>query len=58
MDSDKTFHVGGMTCSSCQGHVHRTIMSVAGVSACTVHLDTGVVRVTGSDVDAAAVIAA
>jgi copper chaperone len=33
-------------------------MGVAGVTACTVHLDTGVVRVTGSGVDAAAVIAA
>ena len=52
------FHVGGMTCSSCQGHVHRTIMGIAGVSACTVHLDTGVARVTGCGVDAAAVIAA
>ena len=58
MDSTSTFHVGGMTCSSCQGHVHRTIMGVAGVSACTVHLDSGVVRVTGSCIDASAVIAA
>ena len=57
-DTVIAFHVGGMTCSSCQGHVQRTIMGVTGVSACTVHLDTGVARVTGSDVDAAAVIAA
>jgi len=58
LNSSIDFHVGGMTCSRCQGHVHRTVMGVAGVSACTVHLDTGVVCVTGSGVDAAAVIAA
>jgi copper chaperone CopZ len=33
-------------------------MGVAGVSACTVHLDTGAVRVMGAGVDATAVIAA
>ncbi len=58
LNSSIDFHVGGMTCSSCQSHVHRTVMGVAGVSACSVHLDTGVVCVTGSGIDAAAVIAA
>ena len=58
LESAIDFQVGGMTCSRCQGHVHRTIMGVAGVSACTVHLDTGAVRVTGAGVDATAVIAA
>ncbi len=58
LESSLDFHVGGMTCSKCQGHVQRTIMGVAGVSACTVHLDTGAVRVTGAGVDASSVIAA
>jgi copper chaperone len=50
--------VPGMTCSHCKVAVNAEVTQVPGVSAVEVDLDSKLVRVHGSDVDAAAVVAA
>jgi copper chaperone len=53
-----TYVVAGMTCSHCKIAVTEAVAQVAGVSAVDVDLDTKLVRVSGSGVDAADVVAA
>jgi copper chaperone len=53
-----TYVVAGMSCDHCKVAVTEEVTQVAGVSAVDVDLDTKLVRVSGSDVDAAAVVAA
>jgi copper chaperone len=53
-----TYRVDGMTCGHCTVAVTEEVAKVAGVAAVDVDLDTKVVRVSGDDVDEAAVVAA
>jgi copper chaperone len=53
-----TYVVAGMSCDHCKVAVTEEVTQVAGVSAVDVDLDTKLVRVSGSNVDAAAVVAA
>ena len=53
-----TYVVAGMTCGHCKVAVTEEVSKVAGVAAVEVDLDTKVVRVHGTDVDEAAVMAA
>jgi copper chaperone len=54
----RTYLVAGMTCSHCQVAVTDEVSQVAGVTGVDVELDTKLVRVHGSDVDDAAIVAA
>ena len=58
MATQHTFLVTGMTCEHCRAAVTEEVTRVAGVAAVDVDLDTKLVRVEGSDVDRAAVVAA
>jgi copper chaperone len=53
-----TYVVAGMTCGHCKVAVTEEVTRVAGVAAVEVDLDTKLVRVHGTDVDEAAVVAA
>lgn len=53
-----TYVVAGMTCGHCKLAVTDEVSKVTGVEAVAVDLDTKLVRVRGSDLDAAAVVAA
>jgi len=53
-----TYVVAGMTCGHCKVAVTEEVTKVAGVAAVEVELDTKLVRVHGTDVDEAAVVAA
>ena len=53
-----TYVVAGMTCDHCKVAVTEEVTRVAGVAAVEVDLDTKLVRVHGTDVDEAAVVAA
>ena len=53
-----TYLVAGMSCEHCRAAVTDEVGKVAGVTAVDVDLDTKVVRIAGSDVDSAAVVAA
>jgi copper chaperone CopZ len=53
-----TYRVAGMTCDHCTVAVTDEVAKLDGVASVDVDLDTKLVRVHGSDVDAAAVIAA
>ena len=53
-----TYLVAGMTCSHCVVAVTEEVTKVAGVASVDVQLETKLVQVHGSDVDAAAVVAA
>ena len=53
-----TYRVAAMTCDHCTVAVTDEVAKVAGVASVDVDLDTKLVRVHGSGVDAAAVVAA
>jgi copper chaperone len=53
-----TYVVAGMTCSHCTVAVTEEVTKVGGVDAVEVDLDSKLVQVYGSDVDAAAVVSA
>ena len=53
-----TYRVEGMSCEHCRTAVSGEVGRVAGVRAVDVDLETKLVRVEGTDVDAAAVVAA
>lgn len=53
-----TYSVPGMSCGHCEVAVTDEVTEIAGVAAVDVDLDTKVVRVTGTDLDGAAVVAA
>ena len=54
----QTYVVAGMTCDHCRVAVTYEVTRVTGVASVDVDLDTKLVRVRGTDVDEAAVIAA
>ena len=58
MRNQLTYLVAGMSCDHCKAAVTEEVAKVAGVAGVEVDLDTKLVHVRGSDVDAAAVIAA
>ena len=53
-----TYVVAGMSCGHCKVAVTDEVSNVAGVDAVDVDLDTKLVRVHGTGVDEAAVVAA
>jgi copper chaperone len=53
-----TYVVAGMSCEHCRAVVTEEVAKVAGVRDVEVDLDTKLVQVHGSDVDAVAVVAA
>jgi copper chaperone len=55
---DLTYLVTGMTCEHCRAAVTEEVERVAGVVAVDVDLDSKLVRVRGTGVDEAAVVAA
>jgi copper chaperone len=55
---DLTYLVAGMTCEHCRAAVTEEVERVAGVVAVDVDLDSKLVRVRGTGVDEAAVVAA
>jgi copper chaperone len=58
MTDELTYLVAGMTCGHCKIAVTEEVAKVAGVHAVDVDLDTKLVRVHGTGVDAADVVAA
>lgn len=47
----KNYTVEGMTCGHCKASVEEEIGEIAGVSSVDAELSTGIVTVTGEDVD-------
>jgi copper chaperone CopZ len=58
MQAAVTYTVPGMTCEHCKRAVSEQLHSVAGVSTVDVDLETKLVKVTGEDLDEAALRAA
>ena len=58
MTDQLTFRVDGMTCNHCVVAVSGEVGQVAGVTDVEVDLDTKLVRVSGANLDDAAVVAA
>lgn len=56
--SPLTFRVDGMSCGHCEAAVTAELRGVPGVTAVDVDLTTKLVRVDGTGLDAAAVVAA
>jgi copper chaperone len=56
--AELVFRADGMTCDHCRVAVTEEAGKVAGVSAVEVDLDTKLVRVHGTGIDGAAVVAA
>jgi copper chaperone len=56
--TSSTYLVAGMTCDHCRTAVTDEVGAVPGVAAVGVDLETKLVSVTGTGVDAAAVVAA
>jgi copper chaperone len=57
-ERDLVYVVAGMTCDHCKVAVTEEVTQVAGVTSVGVDLETKLVRVRGTDVDEAAVVAA
>jgi copper chaperone len=57
-DTTLSFTVPGMHCGHCRAAVTEEVERVSGVTRVDVDLDAEVVRVEGSDVDQASVVAA
>ena len=57
-ERELAYVVAGMTCDHCKVAVTEEVSQVAGVTSVDVELATKLVRVRGTDVDAAALVAA
>jgi copper chaperone len=57
-DSVLTYRVAGMHCGHCEAAVTEEVQRVAGVEAVDVDLEEKLVRVVGTGIDRAAVVAA
>jgi copper chaperone CopZ len=55
-NTELTYVVDGMSCEHCRAAVTDEVTQVPGVESVDVDLDTKLVRVSGSDVDHAAVV--
>lgn len=53
-----TFHVQGMSCGACVGHVTRALQGVPGVQNAVVDLASASAQVSGESLDSAAIVAA
>jgi copper chaperone len=58
MSNTMTFTVPGMTCGHCEAAVTAEVSAVAGVTSVAVDLETKLVTVEGSDLDADSIVAA
>jgi copper chaperone len=56
--NDATYLVPGMTCEHCKTAITEEVDQIAGVEAVQVDLEAKLVRVSGTGVDDAAVVAA
>jgi copper chaperone len=56
--SEITYCVPGMSCGHCRTAITAEVTAVAGVDSVEVDLDTKVVRITGENLDDAALVAA
>jgi copper chaperone len=56
--NDTTYLVPGMTCEHCKAAITEEVDQIAGVEAVQVDLQAKLVRVSGTGVDDAAVVAA
>jgi copper chaperone len=56
--AELAYRVAGMTCDHCKIAITDEVANVAGVTRVDVDLESKLVHVHGSDVDAAAVVAA
>jgi copper chaperone len=56
--NDTTYLVPGMTCEHCKAAITEEVDQIAGVEAVQVDLEAKLVRVSGTGVDDAAVVAA
>jgi copper chaperone CopZ len=58
MSDRRTYTVSGMSCSHCVAAVSESVQAIPGAEAVTVELDTGLLAVSGPDIDDAEVRAA
>ena len=56
--NDITYSVPGMSCGHCRVAITTEVSAVAGVDSIDVDLDTKLVRITGENLDDAALVAA
>ena len=56
--NDVTYNVPGMSCGHCRVAITTEVSAVAGVDSIDVDLDTKLVRITGENLDDAALVAA
>lgn len=56
--TDITYRVPGMSCGHCRAAITAEVTAVAGVDSVEVDLDTKLVRITGENLDDAALLAA
>lgn len=56
--NDITYSVPGMSCGHCRVAITAEVAAVAGVDSVDVDLDTKLVRITGENLDDAALVAA
>jgi len=58
MNDTITYSVPGMSCGHCRAAITAEISAVAGVDSVDVDLDTKLVRISGENLDDAALVAA
>lgn len=51
----KTIKVNGMTCNHCKANVENNLGSITGIEHIDIDLDSGMVQMTGEDIDLVAV---
>jgi copper chaperone CopZ len=56
--NDITYSVPGMSCGHCRVAITAEVTAVAGVESIDVDLDTKLIRITGENLDDAALVAA
>ena len=56
--NDVTYCVPGISCGHCRAAITAEVSAVAGVHSVDVNLDTKLVRITGENLDAAALVSA
>lgn len=58
MNETATYSVPGISCGHCRAAITAEVCAVAGVESVDVNLDTKLVRVSGENLDDAALVAA
>jgi copper chaperone CopZ len=49
--TEKTVKVNGMTCNHCKANVENNLSSIEGITDIEIDLESGVVKVSGDDID-------